>query len=210
MKITKLGHCCLLIETKGKRILTDPGSYTINTHSNLENIDCILYTHDHQDHFHLDSLQTIVHKNPQVIIYANDSVSELLEKAGIRYIRLNNGDSVSLGEVLIVGLGEKHAEMHSSIPQISNLGFFIDSRLWYPGDAFTSPERSVEILALPVSGPWMKIGEAVDYALSIKPKVVIPVHDGTRFGSSHLIPAKVLSQNGIEFIPMVENDVREF
>lgn len=210
MKITKLGHCCLLIETKGKRILTDPGSYTINTHSNLENIDCILYTHDHQDHFHLESLKAIIHKNPQIIIYANDSVSGLLEKENIRHIKLVHNDNVSLGTILIVGLGEKHAEMHSSIPQISNLGFFIDSKLWYPGDAFTNPERSVEILTLPVSGPWMKIGEAVDYALSIKPKVVIPVHDGTRFGSSHLIPAKVLSENGIEFVPMIENDIREF
>jgi len=210
MKITKLGHCCLLIETKGKRILTDPGSYTVDAHSKLENINCILYTHDHQDHFHLESLKMIVHKNPQVIIYANSSVSELLKQAGIRYQRFNHNDGVLLGNVMIVGLGERHAEMHSSIPQIPNIGFFIDGRFWYPGDAFTNPERAVEILALPVSGPWMKIGEAVDYALSIKPKVVIPVHDGTRFGSSHLIPAKVLSENGIEFVPMVENDVREF
>jgi len=37
MKITKLGHCCLLIETKGKRVLTDPGSYTVKTHSKMEN-----------------------------------------------------------------------------------------------------------------------------------------------------------------------------
>jgi L-ascorbate metabolism protein UlaG (beta-lactamase superfamily) len=28
IKVTKLGHCCLLIETGGLRILTDPGSYS--------------------------------------------------------------------------------------------------------------------------------------------------------------------------------------
>ena len=28
MKITKIGHCCLLIGVEGKRILTDPGSFT--------------------------------------------------------------------------------------------------------------------------------------------------------------------------------------
>jgi L-ascorbate metabolism protein UlaG (beta-lactamase superfamily) len=29
MKIKKIGHCCLVIETNGKRIMTDPGSFTI-------------------------------------------------------------------------------------------------------------------------------------------------------------------------------------
>ena len=210
MKITKLGHCCLLIETKGKRILTDPGSYTVDNHSSLKNIDCILYTHEHQDHFHLESLKVLIHNNPQVIIYANSSVSELLDKESIRYIRLDNNKSIYVGEVLIVGIGEKHAQMHSSIPLSSNIGYMIDGRLWYPGDAFTNPERSVEILALPVSGPWMKIGDAIDYAIFIKPKVAFPVHDGTRFGSAHALPATLLPLNGIEFIPMVENDIEEF
>ena len=59
MKITKLGHCCLLIETKDKRILTDPGSYTVEAHSKLGNIDYILFTHEHQDHYHLESLMGV-------------------------------------------------------------------------------------------------------------------------------------------------------
>jgi hypothetical protein len=100
--------------------------------------------------------------------------------------------------------------MHSSIPLSDNLGFFIDKRLWYPGDSFTDPKRPVEILALPVSGPWMKIGEAVDYALLVKPDIAFPVHDGTRFGSAHTLPAKILPNNGIKFIPMIEGSSEEF
>lgn len=210
MKITKLGHCCLLIETKGKRILTDPGSYTVEVHSKLTNIDFVLFTHEHQDHFHVESLKIILEKNAQAIIYSNSSVSELLNKEGIAHIQVNDSDSILLGDVSVVGIGEKHAEMHRSIPLSSNLGFFIDSRLWYPGDAFTNPERPVEVLALPVSGPWMKISEAIDYALLLKPKVVFPVHDGTRFGTNHVLPSKVLPANGIEFIVMIEGDVKEF
>jgi L-ascorbate metabolism protein UlaG (beta-lactamase superfamily) len=210
MKITKLGHCCLLIETKGKRILTDPGSYTIEAHSKIENIDYILFTHEHQDHYHIESLKVILEKNPQVVIYSNNSVSELLDKEDIKHTQINHDDSVSLGEITVVGIGEKHAQMHSTIPLSSNLGYFIDGRLWYPGDAFTNPERSVEILALPVSGPWMKLSEAIDYALLLKPKKVFPVHDGTRFGSAHVLPAKVLTPEGIEFIVMAEGDVKEF
>ncbi len=210
MKINKLGHCCLLIETKGKRILTDPGSYTVETHSKIENIDYILFTHEHQDHYHIESLKVILEKNPEVVIFSNNSVSELLDKVGIKHTLVNNGDNILLGDISIDCIGEKHAQMHSTIPLSSNLGYFIDGRLWYPGDAFTNPERSVEILALPVSGPWMKLSEAIDYTLLLKPKKVFPVHDGTRFGSSHILPAKVLTPEGIEFIVMTEGDVREF
>ena len=59
MKITKFGHCCLLIETKGKRVLTDPGSYTVEAHSKITDIDYLLFTHEHQDHYHLESLKVL-------------------------------------------------------------------------------------------------------------------------------------------------------
>lgn len=210
MKITKLGHCCLLIETKGKRILTDPGSYTVEAHSKLENIDYILFTHEHQDHYHIESLKILTNKNPQVIVYANTSVSELLDKEGIKHILINNRETISLGDITVIGIGEKHAMMHNLIPLSANIGFFIDSRLWYPGDNFTNPERAVEILALPVSGPWMKISEAIDYALLLKPKIAFPVHDGLRFGTAHALPLKILPTQGIKFVPMIEGDSKEF
>lgn len=210
MKIKKLGHCCLLIEIKGKRILTDPGSYTVEEHSKLENIDYILFTHEHGDHYHLESLKIVIDKNPKVIIYANNSVSDLLNKENINHNKVSDREEISLGEIKVIGIGEKHAQMHKSIPLSDNLGFLIDGRLWYPGDAFTDPKKDVEILALPVSGPWMKISEAIDYALMLKPKKVFPVHDGIRFGSAHVLPNKILSANSIEFIPMIEGDEKEF
>lgn len=210
MKITKLGHCCLLIEIKGKRVLTDPGSYTVEAHSKLENIDYILFTHEHLDHYHLESLKVLLIKNPQAEIYANSSVGELLTKEGIKHTLINSGDATSLGGISVVGIGEKHAQMHSSIPLSVNIGFLIEQKLWYPGDAFTNPEQPIEILALPVSGPWMKIGEAIDYALLLKPKKAFPIHDGTRFGSAHVLPAKILNPQGIEFVVMIEGESREF
>lgn len=33
MKIKKLGHCCLVVEIEGKKIMIDPGSYTIKEQS---------------------------------------------------------------------------------------------------------------------------------------------------------------------------------
>lgn len=220
MNIKKLGHCCLLIKTKGITILTDPGSYTIDEHSKLEGIDFIFYTHEHADHYHLESLQALMAKNPKVKIYANTSVSGLLTKVGIEHSVAKFGDTLILsGEdaskgVQVKAIGDHHASMHSSVEASTNTGYFFDERLWYPGDSWTDPrvyiDGQIEILALPVAGPWMKIGEAIDYALLIKPKVCFPVHDGTRWGSSHSFPEKILNTQGIKWELMMEGDEKEF
>jgi L-ascorbate metabolism protein UlaG (beta-lactamase superfamily) len=210
MKITKFGQCCLLIEIKGKRILTDPGSYSIEKHSQLEGLDAIFYTHEHQDHYHLDSLKVLIQKNPQAIIFASTSVSELLEKENIIHTLIRHNESVQIGEITVLGFGEHHAMVHSSIPLSANTGFFIDNALWYPGDSFTNPERPIDILALPVTGPWLKISESVDYALALKPRVAFPIHDFKRSGLDQTIPAKLLPLQGIEFVPMIEGDSKEF
>ena len=45
MKIKKIGHNCLIIETKGKRIMTDPGFFTTKAQEKERDIDLILVTH---------------------------------------------------------------------------------------------------------------------------------------------------------------------
>jgi L-ascorbate metabolism protein UlaG (beta-lactamase superfamily) len=211
MKIRKIGHCCLVIEVKGKRILTDPGSFTIEGQSSLTNIDFVLFTHEHGDHYHLDSLKTIMKNNPQAIVYANSSVSDLLAKEEIAHVKISDGERVMLSDIALDGIGEKHAELHSSIPVSENLGFFIDERLWYPGDAFTDPKRAVDILALPVAGPWLKISESIDYALALKPKIIFPVHDGNSKspGIGSRLGAMVFDKTNIKFVSMSEGDEKE-
>lgn len=210
MKITKLWHCCLLIEVKGKRLLTDPGCFTVETHSKLDNIDAILFTHEHADHYHLDSLQILLEKNPDAQIFANTSVSVLLKTENVDHIIIEDGQTVDFEGIILTGYGVHHAEIHSSLPLSSNTWYMIENRFFYPWDAYTHPGCPIEILALPVSGPWVKIGEAIDYALSLKPKIAFPVHDHFRFGGSHAMPSKILPENGIEFISMAEGDSRDF
>jgi len=92
---------------------------------------------------------------------------------------------------------------------MQNTGFMIDKDLFYPGDALFNPERTVSVLALPVAGPWIKISEAIDYALAVKPKVCFPVHDGmlSIFGGFHAIPQEVLPQHGIDFfVPEINKE----
>ena len=91
--------------------------------------------------------------------------------------------------------------MHLSVPQINNTGYLIANKLFYPGDAFTNPNRPIEILALPVAGPWMKLAEAIDYALVLKPKICFPVHDGIlkQPGITNTLPQEILAWQGIKW-----------
>lgn len=199
MKITKFGHCCLLIEESGLRILTDPGTYSTSQDS-IKGIDVVLITHEHQDHLHIDSLKKVLKNNPQARVITNRSVGSLLDNENIKFELLEKG-TLTEKDVLIEAFGEKHAFMHPSIEPIQNIGYFIANKLFYPGDAFTNPHKPVDILALPVAGPWMKLSEAIDYAEELKPRVCFPVHEGILKspGSTHRIPPSILKPLGIKF-----------
>ncbi len=190
-----------MIEENGVRILTDPGSYTTQQ-SQVKNIDFVLITHEHSDHLHIDSLKSLLDNNPQAKIITNKSVGMLLEEENISFSVVEDGQSTDANGIMIEGFGQSHALMHTSIEPVQNTGYFIANKLFYPGDAFTDPKKKVEILALPVAGPWMKLLEAIDYALRINPKLCFPVHESILKspGSTHLIPPKVLESNGIKFV----------
>ncbi|HEY4488284.1 MAG TPA: MBL fold metallo-hydrolase [Candidatus Paceibacterota bacterium] len=208
MKITKIGHCCMLVEEAGKRVLTDPGGFTVDAHAHLRGIDIVLFTHEHWDHFHLDSLRHILAANPAAKVIANTSVGKLLESAGVTHTVMQDGASTREGSLDIAGFGSAHEPIHSSLPPMYNTGYMIGGRFWYPGDAFTIPTAAVEIAALPVAGPWMRLGQAIDYALALRPKLCIPVHDMIldisvrRPGSFLDIPATVLEPLGIKYVPL--------
>ena len=63
MTITKIGHCCLLIEFNERKILTDPGTFS-SAQNTLIGIDVVLITHEHADHIHVESLAEIIKNNP--------------------------------------------------------------------------------------------------------------------------------------------------
>lgn len=213
MKIKKIGHCCLLIQTNNLTILTDPGAFSVEQNS-IKGIDVILITHEHADHLHVGSLKEVLANNPQAKILTNSGVAKILETENIPYEILEGKDAKEINQILLEAFGCPHEEIFKEVGQVKNTGYFIDNKLFYPGDSYCDPGKTVDILALPVAGPWCKTPEAIDYALKLKPRVCFPVHDGMlqkdRIGGSHKIPEKVLTENGIEFVIMTEGDEREF
>ena len=205
MNIIKLGHCCLLIEVDGMKLLTDPGMFS-TSQNEIENIDVVLITHEHQDHFHLESLKVVLKNNPKAKIVPNRGVGKLLEKERIGYELLEDKQSKTVSGILLEGFGEKHATIYQDFGQVQNTGYFVGNRFFYPGDALYNPRKSVEILALPVAGPWRKMAEAIDYAKLLKPKVCFPVHDGmlSFTGPTRSAPQKFLPSADIEFRNAIE------
>lgn len=213
MIITKFGHCCLLIEVKGVRILTDPGNYNVTPE--VAGIDVILITHEHQDHLHVESLQAVLVKNPEVQVVSHVGVGKILDDAGIKYSLIADGEVIDVKGVSIESSGSEHACIHHDLPKVQNTGFFIDDTLFYPGDSFHDPKKNITVLALPVAGPWMKLEEAIEYAKLIKPKVVFPVHDGMlrqgiELGPTRRLPTLLLEPLGIQYVDMTEGSTHDF
>ena len=76
----------------------------------------------------------------------------------------------------------------------------------------TQTEFCLRVFALPVAGSWMRLLEAIDYALEIKPKTCFPVHEGIlkQPGSTHAILPKVLESKGIKFVILEIDKEHEF
>ena len=207
MKVTKLGHSCLLIEERDTRIITDPGVFTEESRIfDLRDISGILITHEHKDHCHVPYVREIVLKNPNAQIFSNKSVCEILSSEGIVSSALEEGEKVLVSDILIEGFGETHATIHKEIPSVRNVGFLIGEKLFFSGDAFVLPSRSVSVLALPIAAPWAKISEVVEYARSVAPKKCFPIHDAilARPEPFYGTAEKLLTEKGIEFfIPRV-------
>ncbi|MEZ4194863.1 MAG: MBL fold metallo-hydrolase [Candidatus Paceibacterota bacterium] len=213
MKITKIGHCCLLIEIEGKRILTDPGKLT-TAQNTLSNIDLILITHEHSDHLHTESLVEILRLNPEAKVVTNSSVGKVLSELNMTHTILEGNDEEVVLGILLEAFDGPHAEIYENFGQVQNTGYFIAEKLFYPGDSYIKPGKNVPVLALPVSGPWCKSSDAITYALQVKPEKAFPVHDGLLNENgimvTHGVFEKNLADNGIEFVRMVEGETKGF
>jgi L-ascorbate metabolism protein UlaG (beta-lactamase superfamily) len=195
MRITHLGHSCLLIDIGGQRILIDPGGFSPGI-VDVTGISVILVTHQHPDHVDLQRLPAVLEANPQARMYAEPQAAAVMEAAGIAAEHTVSGQALTFGRVQVTPVGEMHALINEALPRVGNLGVILRSEgepgLFHPGDAYDAEPGQVDILALPLNAPWAASRDTVAFARRISPRVCIPVHDallsdvGRRLYLSHV------------------------
>jgi L-ascorbate metabolism protein UlaG (beta-lactamase superfamily) len=175
MRLTKLGHACVRLEKDGMTLVVDPGSFSAA--DALEGAHAVLITHEHVDHVVADRLRAAIQRNPDLRIWSTRTVAGLLTGAHVEAVA--DGEAFSIdGRFDVQVRGEWHAVVHPDVPRILNVGFLVDGLVFHPGDAFTLPAQPVDTLLVPVHAPWSKVAEVIDYVRAVKPRQVIPIHDG--------------------------------
>jgi L-ascorbate metabolism protein UlaG (beta-lactamase superfamily) len=175
MKLTKYVHACVVLEQEGKKVVIDPGAFIQNL-PELTGVVALIITHEHADHFNPEHVRQIVAANPDVEIFAAEGIAEQLQTIDVA--AAVPGDSFTIAPFTIEFFGGKHAEIHGGKPDVANVGVLVNGKVYYPGDSFDKPNKTPEVLLLPTSGPWLKIGEVIDFIDAVKPtKLVIPTHN---------------------------------
>ena len=166
----------MLVEDADARVLIDPGSFSPGW-ENLRDLSAVLVTHQHPDHLELDRLTGLLDANPDAVVHTDQGSAALLAEEGIRAAGVAAGATFTIGSLSVEAIGADHAVIHPDIPIIPNVGYLLGGRFFHPGDAFTVPDRPIEILGAPAAAPWLKLWEAVDYIRAVAPRIAIPIHE---------------------------------
>jgi L-ascorbate metabolism protein UlaG (beta-lactamase superfamily) len=176
MVITKFGHACVRIEHAGVTLLVDPGNFT--GPEALPGADAVLLTHEHPDHVHPEHLRSL--DCPVLTIAAvAERLAEEAPDLADRVRVVAPGERFDAG-LPVTAVGELHAVIHPELPRLHNSGYLIEAggtRVFHPGDALTGPGEPVDVLCVPVSAPWLKASEAIDFARDVRAPVNLAIHD---------------------------------
>jgi L-ascorbate metabolism protein UlaG (beta-lactamase superfamily) len=211
MRITKFEHANFVVEAENKRLVVDPGSFT-RLLDDAHDVVAIVVTHEHPDHWTPEQLSAILANNSDAKIFAPQGAATAIgDDFDVTVVA--DGDTAQVGPFSLAFYGAKHAVIHASIPVVNNVGVLINSTIFYPGDSYTVPPVSVDVLAIPSSAPWLKIGEAMDYVLNVRPKRGFPTHEmvnsdaGKSMANQRL--ASMVESGGGEYFPLTPGDTLE-
>lgn len=179
MEITHLGHAAVLVEVAGTRILIDPGSFSDQWHG-LTGLDAVVITHQHLDHVDPERVPMLLKANPDARVYCEPSVPEAVDLPDAT--SLPSGERATVGGVELSAVGGEHAIIHRDIPMIGNVGVLVraegEPTLFHPGDSLVTCPEGVDLLALPVMGPWAALKEHIDFVRTVGAPRAFPIHDG--------------------------------
>ena len=98
-----------------------------------------------------------------------ERLRETAAEFGDQVHEVKHGDALQVAGFDVHVYGVDHALIHPDIPLVVNTGFLVDGELFHPGDSFTVPEDPVNTLLVPISAPWLKAGDMIDYFRAVAP-----------------------------------------
>lgn len=168
-------------------------------------LDVLLISHEHNDHFDVDAIRDLVKEKTQV--YTNCIVAKEMEGMGFDMTRVHvmkKGQWEELEEFRILPVDCDHGELApEALGVILDFGF---SKLYYAGDTALTVDRlkipmemKPEVAILPINGAFGNLdgAEAAKYAGMLKCKVCIPCHFWT-FPLHHGDPQQIITSIGEE------------
>ena len=204
MKVIKYTHACVRVERDGAVIVIDPG--TLSEPESVDGVDAILLTHEHLDHVDVQKLVDAVAKRPSITVFAHPDVRPKLGEFEGAITEVIPGDEFTAAGFKVRAYGGLHAMVHPEVPRVANVGFFVEGEgdaggLYHPGDSFDVPtDADVETLFVPVSGPFLKVAEAIEFVRAVKPRRAFGLHDALLNDTGHALTTGLMSRlSGAEY-----------
>lgn len=176
LTLSKFRHSCLLIDVGGVRLLLDPGVFS-RGFEGLTDLAGVLITHQHPDHLDAGRLGALLASNPQAVVISDSASATQLADAGLQARTVNPGDELTIGGVAIAVYAGQHAQIAPGIPVPPNVGYAVDGRFAYSGDAYVAPPEPVQVLGIPTAAPWLRAADTVAFLQEVRPQAVVPVHE---------------------------------
>jgi L-ascorbate metabolism protein UlaG (beta-lactamase superfamily) len=176
MRLIKHGHACVRLESDDVVVVLDPGMFTAP--DAVDGATTVLVTHEHADHWTPDLLRATdapVFTIEAVAAQIREQAPDVAERVTV----VRPGDTFDAG-IPVEVVGEKHAVIHPELPHFDNSGYLLTAgrtTVFHPGDALTIPPTTPDLLLLPVSAPWLKVSECIDYARDVGAPRSLAIHD---------------------------------
>lgn len=200
--INPVSHASFVMTTPSMMIYNDPvGGAAL--YRDYPAPDLILITHEHGDHYNVDTLNALAGENTKLV--TNPAVYGMLpDNLKAKATSIGNGEATTVGDISIDAIPAYNmtADRLQYHPQGRDNGYILTiggRRIYIAGDTEDIPEmrmlEDIYIAFLPMNLPYtMDIAQASDAVSAFKPEYVYPYHYK---GSDIDAFAKMVADSGV-------------